>query len=163
MLIYVPNHSTLTLESLLVQISPSVFSVIKLQTKDLIQTKQELRHVSVTSTFTLIQLTTPVKDVMILYVVSALPELLPVMFVLATLILEALAHVHVTLDFSNLQQKLLYVNNVILLVKTVLQQPHVQHVKKVTAQEKLQTKVVYVKSDFMILENLYVLFVARNV
>lgn len=71
--------------------------------------------------------------------------------------------VHVTLDFTNPQHKLPSVSNVILPVKIAIQQLHVQHVKKVTVQEKLQTKAVSVKLDSMTLESLYVLFVVKNV
>ena len=149
------------LELLLIQISPSVFIVMKPKMKDLILTQPVPKIVFVTST-SIGMVMRFAKDVMTHYVVNAVIQELPVMYVSAMLTLAPLEIVHVTLDFTNPQHKLPSVSNVILPVKIAIQQLHVQHVKKVTVQEKPQTKVVSVKLGSMTLENLYVLFVAKN-
>ena len=104
-----------------------------------------------------------VKDVLIHYVVNVVILVKIVMHVLVTLTMEEQEIVHVTQDFSNRQHKLPFANNVISLVKIVIQLHHVQHVRKAIVQENLLTRVVSVKSDFMTSDSLYVLCVTRSV
>ena len=161
MLIVAQKKPIVMSESLWIQISLSVFTVMKQKMKDLILTQPVPKIVFVTST-SIGMVMRFAKDVMTHYVVNAVIQELPVMYVSAMLTLAPLEIVHVTLDSTDLQYKLLSVSNVILPVKIVIQLLHVQPVKKATVQEKPQTKVVSVKLGSMTLENLYVLFVAKN-
>ena len=68
------------LELLLIQISPSVFIVMKPKMKGLTPTKPVPNTVSVTLTF-IVTLMMFVKDVMIHYAVSVVTQVQPVMYV----------------------------------------------------------------------------------